>query len=89
VLLAGVNDSTDTLAALFERAVDCGLAPYYLHQLDRVTGAAHFEVAPARGLELVRELRRRLPGYMVPRYVAEVPGESSKRPIEPGGNPCR
>jgi EF-P beta-lysylation protein EpmB len=88
VLLAGVNDSADTLAALFERAVECGLAPYYLHQLDRVAGAAHFEVAKSRGLEIMRELHRRLPGYMVPRYVEEVPGDTSKRPIVPGGTPC-
>jgi EF-P beta-lysylation protein EpmB len=88
VLLAGVNDSTDTLAALFERAVECGLAPYYLHQLDRVAGAAHFEVDKSRGLELMRELRRKLPGYLVPRYVEEVAGAASKRPIVPGGTPC-
>ena len=88
VLLAGVNDSTDTLAALFERAVECGLTPYYLHQLDRVAGAAHFEVARPRGLEIVQELRRRLPGYMVPRYVEEVPGDSSKRPVGPGEKSC-
>ena len=88
VLLAGVNDSADTLAALFERAVECGLAPYYLHQLDRVAGAAHFEVTKSRGLEIMRELRRKLPGYLVPRYVEEIAGETSKRPIGPGERPC-
>lgn len=88
VLLAGVNDSADTLATLFERAAECGLAPYYLHQLDRVAGAAHFEVERSRGLAIMRELRGRLPGYLVPRYVEEVPGDASKRPIVPGGTPC-
>ena len=88
VLLTGVNDSVESLERLFERLLECGVLPYYLHQLDRVAGAAHFEVAKSRGLEIMRELHRRLPGYMVPRYVEEVPGDTSKRPIVPGGTPC-
>jgi len=78
VLLKGVNDSVEALTALFERAADSGLAPYYLHQLDRVSGAAHFEVERSRGLELMAALQKRLPGYLVPRYVEEVPGAASK-----------
>jgi EF-P beta-lysylation protein EpmB len=81
VLLTGVNDSVESLERLFERLLECGVLPYYLHQLDRIAGAAHFEVGRARGLALVQELRQRLPGYMVPRYVEEIPGEPSKRPI--------
>lgn len=81
VLLKGVNDSVETLASLFERSVECGMAPYYLHQLDRVAGAAHFAVDQARGLEIMHKLRERLPGYMVPRYVEEAPGKASKLPI--------
>jgi EF-P beta-lysylation protein EpmB len=78
VLLAGVNDTADALAEVCERLVDLRVTPYYLHQLDRVTGAAHFEVPIARGLELMAELRRRLPGYAVPRYVQEIEGEAHK-----------
>ena len=84
VLLRGVNDSEGTLGALFERAVESGLTPYYLHQLDRVSGAAHFAVQKERGLEIIQALKRRLPGYMMPRFVEEVPGDSCKRPIAPG-----
>jgi EF-P beta-lysylation protein EpmB len=79
VLLAGVNDDADTLARLSRRLVDLRVLPYYLHQLDRVAGAAHFEVPVARGLALMEELRARLPGYAVPRYVQEVAGEPAKR----------
>ncbi len=78
VLLRRVNDSLDALAGLCERLVDLGVIPYYLHQLDRVAGAAHFEVPVSRGAELVEMLRRRLPGYAVPRYVREVSGELHK-----------
>ncbi|HEX7446606.1 MAG TPA: EF-P beta-lysylation protein EpmB, partial [Pirellulales bacterium] len=78
VLLAGVNDDADTLTELCRRLVDLRVMPYYLHQLDRVRGAAHFEVAERIGLELIAELRRRLPGYAVPRYVREVAGEEHK-----------
>lgn len=81
VLLRGINDSADVLAELCERLVDLGVMPYYLHQLDRVNGAAHFEVPDSTGLDLIDELRRRLPGYAVPRYVREVAGDESKRPV--------
>lgn len=78
VLLRGVNDSVEALEDLSLRLVDLGVLPYYLHQLDRVAGAAHFEVSIARGRELVQALRDRLPGYAVPRYVIEQAGEPAK-----------
>ena len=79
VLLAGVNDDFAVLKALMERLVELRVLPYYLHQLDRVTGAAHFEVSDVRGQELVAQLRDHLPGYMVPRFVRDVPGQSAKQ----------
>lgn len=82
VLLRGVNDSADALEALSRRLVELRVTPYYLHQLDRVAGAAHFEVPESAGLRLAAELRRRLPGYAVPRYVREVPGAASKVSLE-------
>ena len=78
VLLAGVNDRGDVLAELCERLVDLRVIPYYLHQLDRVAGAAHFDVPQDVGLRLVQGLAARLPGYAVPRYVREVPGAANK-----------
>jgi len=78
VLLRGVNDRADVLAELCERLIDLRVIPYYLHQLDRVAGAAHFEVPDATGVELIEQLRTRLPGYAVPRYVRETPGGASK-----------
>jgi EF-P beta-lysylation protein EpmB len=81
VLLRGVNDRVEVLASLCERLVDLRVTPYYLHQLDRVAGAAHFEVPEETGIRLVEELRRRLPGYAVPRYVRETPGDACKRAL--------
>jgi EF-P beta-lysylation protein EpmB len=78
VLLAGVNDDAATLARLGERLFSCGVLPYYLHLLDRVAGAAHFDVGEAAARRLIAELRSRLPGYLVPRLVREIPGELSK-----------
>ncbi len=78
VLLRGVNDRADVLAELCARLADLRVIPYYLHQLDLVAGAAHFEVPVATGATLVAELRARLPGYAVPRYVRETPGGVSK-----------
>jgi EF-P beta-lysylation protein EpmB len=81
VLLRGINDTTEALVELSERLIALRVMPYYLHQLDRVTGAAHFEVPVAIGLKLIEQLRARLPGYAVPRYVVETPGETSKQPL--------
>ena len=81
VLLRGVNDSVDALAALGERGHAAGVLPYYLHQLDRVQGAAHFEVTDEVALRLHRELAARVSGYLVPRLVREVAGDPGKRPL--------
>lgn len=78
VLLRQVNDSLPVLTELFERLIDLGVMPYYLHQLDRVAGATHFEVSPEKGCDLITKLRTRLPGYAVPRYVREISGEPGK-----------
>lgn len=81
VLLKGVNDSVAALENLSEALFAAGVLPYYLHQLDRVQGAAHFEVEDQCALHLVEQLRRRLPGYLVPKLVREIPGEASKSPL--------
>jgi KamA family protein len=78
VLLRGVNDSVEALADLSLRLIGLRIQPYYLHQLDRVAGAAHFEVPITEGRRLMTELRARLPGYAIPRYVQEIPGEPNK-----------
>ncbi len=78
VLLRGVNDSSEALEELSKRLFECGVLPYYLHLLDRVAGAAHFEVAEDRALKIMEELQARLPGYLVPRLVREVEGAPSK-----------
>ena len=81
VLLRGVNDSVDALGALSERGFAAGVLPYYLHQLDRVAGVAHFEVDDARARALHAGLAVRLSGYLVPRLVREIPGDTGKRPL--------
>ncbi len=86
VLLAGVNDSTDALAELSEALFAAGVLPYYLHLLDKVAGASHFDVPETRALGLHRELLARLPGYLVPRLVREIAGAASKTPVVVGGS---
>ncbi|MBN8799434.1 MAG: EF-P beta-lysylation protein EpmB, partial [Stenotrophomonas nitritireducens] len=81
VLLRGVNDDIDALAALSERSFAAGVLPYYLHQLDRVQGVAHFEVDDARALELHSALGAHLSGYLVPKLVREIAGDTGKRPL--------
>jgi EF-P beta-lysylation protein EpmB len=81
VLLRSVNDDSEILAELCEHLADLRVWPYYLHQLDRVAGAAHFEVPEETGRRLIAELQARLPGYAVPRYVRETPGAPYKVPL--------
>jgi EF-P beta-lysylation protein EpmB len=79
VLLRGINDRTDSLAHLSETLFQAGTLPYYLHLLDPVQGAAHFDVPEEQGRQLVEQLRRQLPGYLVPRLVRERQGAPYKR----------
>jgi EF-P beta-lysylation protein EpmB len=81
VLLRGINDDADALIALSERLFAAGVLPYYLHQLDRVQGAAHFEVDDVRAQSLITSIRSQLPGYLVPKLVREVGGDPSKRAL--------
>lgn len=81
VLLRGVNDSVEALAALSERSYAAGVLPYYLHQLDRVQGSAHFEIGDDAARELHRRLAARISGYLVPKLVREVAGDPGKRPL--------
>lgn len=81
VLLRGVNDGVQALANLSETLFDAGVTPYYLHLLDKVRGAAHFDTGTARAEALLTELRNRLPGYLVPRLVREEAGAPSKLPL--------
>lgn len=78
VLLKGINDTAQTQAELCRRLINLGAIPYYLHQLDRVEGAAHFETEVALGKKIINELKQTLPGYAVPKYVREIPGELGK-----------
>jgi EF-P beta-lysylation protein EpmB len=79
VLLRGVNDNAADLVALSECLFDCGVMPYYLHLLDKVSGAGHFEVGEVEALELIRQMQAALPGYLVPKLVKEIAGADSKR----------
>lgn len=83
VLLKGVNDSVEALEDVFRGMVAAGVKPYYLHQLDRAPGTAHFEVPLARGREIVKALRGQLSGMAQPTYVLDIPGGAGKVPIGP------
>ncbi len=82
VLLAGVNDDVDTLAALCEALVAARVFPYYLHHPDPAPGNAHFRVSPRRGLAIHRALARRVSGLALPGYVVDLPDGSGKIPVE-------
>jgi EF-P beta-lysylation protein EpmB len=81
VLLRGVNNSSETLAALFNALINQGIMPYYLHQFDPVEGSMHFEVNIDDGKRIYQELLAMLPGYAVPKYVQEIPHKQSKTPV--------
>ena len=78
VLLKGINDESAVLVALSERLFACGVLPYYLHVLDKVQGAAHFDVSEDKAHALFQALQHNLPGYLVPRLAREFPGAESK-----------
>lgn len=86
VLLKGVNDSAMVLSSLSESLFSAGVLPYYLHQLDRVQGAAHFEVNGDKARAIMDTLHAALPGYLLPRFVREEPGSQGKTPEWPATN---
>lgn len=81
VLLRGINDNAITLAALSEKLFESYTLPYYLHLLDKVQGAAHFDVPLTEAKAIYSELMSLLPGYLVPKLVREIAGASSKTTI--------
>lgn len=81
VLLKGVNDQASILKELSEKLVDHGFIPYYLHQLDKLESASHFEVSVEEGKSIIKDLTSQLSGYAVPKYVSEIPGAESKTPL--------
>ncbi len=78
VLLRGINDESTVLAQLSEQLFHIGVMPYYLHVLDKVQGASHFDLPMSRIKIIMNELRVLLPGYLVPRVVREESGAKSK-----------
>ena len=78
VLLAGVNDDSEVLIELSEKLFENHVLPYYLHQLDKVQGAMHFAVDKEKALQLLQQIRQRLPGYLIPKLVEENAGAASK-----------
>ncbi|MDH4440801.1 MAG: lysine-2,3-aminomutase-like protein [Rhizobium sp.] len=91
VLLKGINDNADTLAALMRSFVEMRVKPYYLHHPDMAPGTGHFRLTIAEGQAIMRELRNRISGLCIPQYILDLPdghgkveaGASALRQIEP------
>jgi EF-P beta-lysylation protein EpmB len=81
VLLKNVNDNATALIQLSQRLHDCGVSPYYLHLLDKVQGALHFDVSREKACNIMTKLRSRLPGFLVPKLVREDANTDSKTAI--------
>ena len=84
VLLKGVNDDVETLAALMRGFLENRIKPYYLHHPDLARGTSHFRVGIEQGLALTQALRARLSGLAQPLYVLDIPGGFGKVPLESG-----
>ena len=81
VLLRRINNSSQTLVELSNKLFESHIIPYYLHRLDKVQGAAHFDVSLNESCRIYKQLRSRLPGYLLPAMVEEISGQSSKTPV--------
>ncbi len=82
VLLRGVNDNAEVLAALSNALFNAGIMPYYLHVLDKVQGAAHFMVSDDEARMIMKTLLSQISGYLVPKLAREIGGEPSKTPLD-------
>jgi len=84
VLLKGINDEVESQVALNEALFNAGILPYYLHLLDKVKGAVHFDSEQTHAIEMMHQLYQRLPGFLVPKLVREIGGQAHKTPIDLG-----
>ncbi len=82
VLLKGINDDAEVLSDLSEALFKAGILPYYLHVLDKVQGASHFDVETQQAKSIMTGLIKRLPGYLVPKLVREIADQPGKTPID-------
>jgi EF-P beta-lysylation protein EpmB len=87
VLLQGINDNADDICDLSEALFEADILPYYLHMFDPVKGASHFDVSKRKAQKIMAEAIKRLPGFLVPRLVQELPGQPGKTPIDLGLEP--
>lgn len=83
VLLRGVNDDAEVMKALVHRLLRMRVRPYYIYQMDLITGGAHFKADVRKGIEIIQALRGHTTGYAVPQYVIDAPGGGGKVPINP------
>ena len=83
VLLRGVNDDAEVMKALVHRLLRMRVRPYYLYQMDLITGGSHFKVDVRKGLEIIQALRGHTTGYAIPQYVIDAPGGGGKVPMNP------
>jgi len=83
VLLKGINDSVETLKALFHGLLRIRVRPYYLYQCDPILGSSHFRTSVDKGLEMIEGLRGHTSGYAIPQYVIDAPGGGGKIPLLP------
>jgi lysine 2,3-aminomutase len=83
VLLKGINDSVETMKALYHQLLRMRVRPYYIYQCDPITGSSHFRTPVEKGLEIIRGLRGFTSGYAVPTYVIDAPGGGGKIPLMP------
>ncbi len=83
VLLKGVNDDIETMKDLVHRLLQMRVRPYYLYQLDAITGSSHFKVDIEKGIEIIRGLQGHTSGYAIPQYVIDAPKGGGKIPINP------
>ena len=81
VLLRGVNDSAEALESLSEKLFAAGILPYYLHLMDPVAGAGHFDIPEKEALRLYAALQARVSGYLLPKLVREIPGAAAKSQV--------
>jgi lysine 2,3-aminomutase len=83
VLLKGVNDDAGVMKALVHRLLRMRVRPYYLYQMDLITGGSHFKVDVRKGIEIIRALRGHTTGYAIPQFVIDAPGGGGKVPVNP------
>lgn len=78
-LLRTVNDTPEAIRGLLQSLARVRIDPYYVYQCDMAQGLEYFRTPLSSILNIERQLRGAVSGFLMPQFVVDLPGGGGKR----------